>query len=230
METTFFARIGRLSGIIIMAMILLTSINAKILKAPIEPFTVKSEASVETNTQLLGFRGESNRQKKIVLKWNIASPELFSYNIEKSRDGENFTAVQTTGIQQDKDNSFYWTDNYPKATNCYRLKMTDAAGKSTYSKTLVIETFKSGDVELVCATPQVSLNDIQVDVQMKEYGYVNLHITNDKGEIILQQREKCKTGINQYLINGSHDLKPGDYFLKVVVNGTDRMLVHLIKE
>jgi hypothetical protein len=108
--------------------------------------------------------------------------------------------------------------------------MTDASGKSTYSKTLVIETFKTGDVELVCATPQVTLNDIQVDVQMKEYGYVNLHITNDKGEIVLQQREKCKTGINQYLINGSRDLKAGDYFLKVVVNGTDRMLVHLIKE
>ncbi|MGL6266816.1 MAG: hypothetical protein ACRC2O_02780, partial [Chitinophagaceae bacterium] len=146
METSFFARIGRLSGIIIIMMILLTSINAKLLKSPIESFTVKSVSSLETNTQLLGFRGESNRQKKVVLKWNIASPELFTYNIEKSRDGENFTAVQTTGIQQDKDNSFSWVDNYPKATNCYRLKMTDASGKSSYSKTLVIETFKSGEV------------------------------------------------------------------------------------
>mgnify|MGYP003483080823 FL=1 len=78
METSFFARTGRLSGIIIMIMILLTSINAKLLKSPIEPFTVKSETPFETNTQLLGFRGESNRQKKVVLKWNISSPELFT--------------------------------------------------------------------------------------------------------------------------------------------------------
>jgi hypothetical protein len=31
------------------------------------------------------------------------------------------------------------------------------------------------------------------------------------------------------MVNGSRELKSGDYFLKVVVNGTDRMLVHLVK-
>lgn len=229
METSFFARVGQLCRMLVIAVILITSINAKLLKTSIEPFTIRTNATVETSNQLLGFRGESTRQKKVMLKWNMANPEAHSYTIEKSRDGQNFTAVQTTGIVQDKENGYSWTDNYPKATNCYRLRITDANGTSSYSKTLVIETFKSGDVELVGATPQVSLNDIQVDVQMKESGYINLHITNDKGEIILQQKEKGKAGINQYMINGSRELTPGDYFLKVVVNGTDRMLVHLIK-
>lgn len=229
METSFFARVGHLCRVIIMFVILFTSINAKLLKSPIEPFTIRTDARIETSSQLLGFRGESTRQKKVILKWNMANSDAYSYTIEKSRDGQNFTAVETKGIVQDKSNEFSWTDNFPKATNCYRLRITDAKGSSSYSKTLVVETFKTGDVELVGATPQVALNDIQVDVQMKENGYINLHITNDKGEIILQQKEKGKAGFNQFMVNGSRDLQPGDYFLKVVVNGTDRMLVHLIK-
>ena len=229
MKTSLFANTGRLCSIIIMSVILLTSINAKILKKPIEPFNVKADPTVESSSQLQSFRGESTRNKKVALKWNIANSESYNYTIEKSRDGENFTPVQSTGIQKDKINGYSWIDNYPKATNCYRLRISDSNGVYSYSKTLVVETFKSGDVELVAATPQVALNDIQVDIQMKEYGIVNLHITNERGEIILQQMEKGKTGLNQYMVNASHDLKPGSYFLKVVVNGTDKMLVHLVK-
>lgn len=229
MKTSFFANTGRLCSIIIMSVIMLTSINAKILKTPLEPFSVKTDPNVESSSQLQSFRGESTRNKKVALKWNIANSESYRYTIEKSRDGENFTPVQSTGIQKDKINGYSWIDNYPKATNCYRLRISDSNGVYSYSKTLVVETFKTGDVELVASTPQVALNDIQVDIQMKEYGIVNLHITNERGEIVLQQMEKCKAGLNQYMVNASHDLKPGSYFLKVVVNGSDKMLVHLVK-
>jgi hypothetical protein len=229
MKTSFFARAGRLCRIAAITMIVITSINAKILKTPIEPFTIKDDKQIEPSSQLMGFRSESSHNKKVILKWNMTNPEFYTYTIEKSRDGENFTAIQSNGIQQDKDNGFSWTDHYPKATNCYRIRLSDANGKNSYSKTLVVETFKSGDVEMVGATPQVSINDIQVDVQMKESGIVNLNITNEKGEIVMQQKEKSKAGYNQFMFSGSRDLKPGGYFLKVVVNGTDRMLVHLVK-
>jgi len=229
MKTSFFARAGRLCRFAVIAMIVITSINAKIFKTPIEPFTIKDDKIIEPSSQLMGLRGETNRHKKVLLKWNMANQEAYTYTIEKSRDGEHFTAVQSASIIQEKDNGFSWTDNYPKATNCYRIRISDAKGENSYSKTLVVETFKTGDVEMVGATPQVSINDIQVDVQMKETGIVNLNITNDKGEIVMQQKEKGKVGYNQFMINGSRDLKPGGYFLKVVVNGTDRMLVHLLK-
>jgi hypothetical protein len=229
METSFFSNAGRLCRLAIIAVILLTSINAKLLKTPLEPFTIRSVAEVENSNQLSLFRGESNRQKKVVLRWAMSSNEQFTYTIEKSRDGQHFAPVQTKDIEKDAHGQFSWVDQFPKATNCYRLRITDAEGKQSYSKTLVVETFKTGDVELVGATPQVSMNDIQVDVQLKEQSYVIIHITNDKGEIVLQKKEKGKAGINQYMIDGSRNLQAGDYFLKVVVNGTDRMLVHLIK-
>jgi hypothetical protein len=208
--------------------VLYTSINAKFIRTELEPFTIRASEGVE-NSRLTLFRGETTRQKKVMLKWAVSGEDRYLYTVEKSRDGQHFTALDTKEIEKDWQNQYSWVDQYPKATNCYRLRMTDSTGNNSYSKTLVVEIFKSGDVELVGATPQVNLNDIQVDVQLKETALVILHITNDKGEIILQQKERGKAGLNQYIFNGSRDLKAGDYFLKVVVNGTDRMLVHLVK-
>jgi hypothetical protein len=229
MKTSLFSNAGRLCRYVILGAVLYTSINAKLLKAPLEPFTIRTTEGVETSSKLTLFRGETTKQKKVMLKWAMAGQDNFTYTVEKSRDGQHFTSVDTRSVEKDNQNQFRWVDNFPKATNCYRLRITDTAGNSSYSKTLVVETFKSGDVELVGATPQVNLNDIQVDVQLKEIAIVVLHITNEKGEIILQQKERGMQGINQFMVKGSRELKAGDYFLKVVVNGTDRMLVHLVK-
>ncbi|WP_336516161.1 hypothetical protein [Pollutibacter soli] len=230
METTFSSRMGHFCRMLIICFIVFISINAKLTNHSSVPLTVKSEFTGNNVNRLVDFRGESIKNNKVALKWKINNDEeSFTYTVEKSRDGESFTAVQTSGIQVEKGNIFTWTDNFPKSTNCYRLKITDSAGTVSYSKTLVVETYKGGDVVLVGATPQVNLNDIQVDVQLRELAMINLNITNEKGDIILQQKEKGKSGINQYTIAGSRDLKPGDYFLKVVVNGSDRMMVHLIK-
>ncbi len=231
METTFSKRAGQFCRTLILAIILITSINAKFSKNTISSsFTIKTTYTDLGKNSLTDFRGEMTKNKKVALKWKAAdgySP--VSYTVEKSRDGESFTPVKTDGVVVDKSNSFLWTDNFPKATNCYRLKMMHADGSTSYSKTLVVETYKGGDVIMVGATPNVNINDIQVDVQLRELAFINLNITDEKGDIILQQKEKGKTGINQFAIAGSRDLKPGDYFLKVVVNGSDRMMVHLIK-
>ena len=230
METTFSSRAGQFCRTLILLVILFTSINAKFTKHSVSSsYTLKSPNEFAANA-LSDFRGEFTKARKVALKWKANEAIAgVTYTVEKSRDGETFTPVKTAGVEVDKSNSYLWTDNYPKATNCYRLKMTDVNGHVTYSKTLVVETFKGGDVIMVGATPQVNLNDIQVDVQLRELAFINLNITDEKGDIILQQKEKGKTGINQFAIAGSRDLKPGDYFLKVVVNGSDRMMVHLIK-
>jgi hypothetical protein len=229
MRHSNFATAGKLCRYLILAAVLYTSINAKLIRTDLEPFTIRSSEGVETSSKLTLFRGETTRQKKVMLKWAVSGEDRYMYTVEKSRDGQHFTALDTKEIEKDRQNQYSWVDQYPKATNCYRLRMTDSTGNSSYSKTLVVETFKSGDVELVGATPQVNLNDIQVDVQLKETALVVLHITNEKGEIMLQQKERGKAGLNQYMVSGSRELKAGDYFLKVVVNGTDRMLVHLVK-
>jgi hypothetical protein len=108
--------------------------------------------------------------------------------------------------------------------------LTDSLGNSTYSRTLVIHVPKTGDVSMISATPDLSVNDIDVDIDMKEPAMVNMTITDKEGNNILRQTVKGSAGFNQFTVKGSHAIKPGDYFLKVVVNGTDALLVKLIKE
>ncbi len=224
METSFFTGFGHFCRFIIVAAIVVTSINAT-LKT--EYFTIKVQK--EQTKKLIDFRGESTKNKKVALKWKINEQGNYSYTIEKSRDGENFSEVESSNIKAEEKGEFTWVDAYPKMVNCYRLKLTDEQGEITYSKVLVIQMFKTGQVSLVGATPDLSANDINVDVQMKEDAFVTLNITDKDGKIVMQQKERAKEGMNQFSIKGSSAMNPGSYFLKVVVNGTDCLLVQLIK-
>jgi len=225
METSFFTGFGHFCRFIIVAAIVVTSINATLREA--EYFTIKTPQ--EQTQKLIDFRGETTKNKKVALKWKLSTQGNYAYTIEKSRDGENFSEVETNNIKAEEQGEFTWVDAYPKMVNCYRLKLTDEQGTTTYSKVLVIQVFKSGQVSLVGATPDLSANDINVDVQMKEDAFVTLNITDKEGKIIMQQKERAKEGMNQYTIKGSSAMHPGNYFLKVVVNGTDCLLVQLIK-
>jgi hypothetical protein len=225
METSIFAGFGHFCRYIIIAVIAVTSINAKL--STVEVLAVRDSSTPSGN--LANFRGETVKYRRVALKWQSIMQNNTTYTIEKSRDGENFAEVDSKKVRQ-ANGEFQWIDEYPKLINCYRLKMTDSLGNATYSRTLVVHVPKTGDVSMVSATPDMSVNDIDVDVDMKESAMVSLSITDKDGNHILRQSAKGAAGFNQFTVKGSHSLKPGEYFLKVVVNGTDALLVKLIKE
>ena len=225
METSFFTGFGHLCRYIIIAVIAVTSINATL--SPNDVLVVRDSSS--PNGNLVNFRGETVKYRRVALKWQSAPASLVSYSIEKSRDGVNFAEVDSKKIKQEN-NEFTWVDDYPKFINCYRLKMTNEEGETKFSRTLVVHVPKTGQVSMVSATPDISANDIDVDIELKEQAMVSMVITDKDGNTILRQTGKAEAGLNQFTVKGSHSIKPGDYFLKVVVNGTDALLVKLIKE
>jgi hypothetical protein len=165
----------------------------------------------------------------VVLKWKLSDSDNFSYTIEKSRDGENFAEVDTRNIRTETTGELSWIDAYPKTVNCYRLRMTSESGQIFYSKVLVVQMFKTGQVSLVSATPDLMVNNINVDVELKERAVVTMNILDKSRNIVLQQKQGAEAGPGQFSIRGSNKLKPGDYYLNVVVNGEEKMMVHLIK-
>jgi hypothetical protein len=224
METSFFTGFGHLCRFVIMGVIAVFFINATLHEKPI---TISSTTSA--GSKMVEFRGESTKAKKIVLKWKLNNNGNFRYNIEKSRDGENFAEVDTKNIKAENTGEFSWVDSYPKSVNCYRLRMTDEHGTQFHSKVLVIQTFKTGQVSLVAATPDLTLNDINIDVELKERAVVTMNILDKSGNIAMQQKQIAEGGLNQFMVRGSNSLQPGDYFLNVVINGEDKLRVHLIK-
>lgn len=229
MDKSIFTRIGRLTRLAVIGFILFTCLHAKAKASDPSIMNIVLGITDNSNEHLLAFRSEAGRNNKVVLKWRVNPTKNFTYQVEKSRDGENFTPVQTSGIQLAAENEFAWTDLYPKMINCYRLRMTDVDGTTTYSKTLIVTTFASGDAQMVGATPDMSRNDIQVSLHMRESALVSMNITDEQGNMVIDQKEKVGTGFSERAVKGTHDLAPGVYFLKVVVNGADRMLVRLVK-
>ena len=229
MDNSFFTTLGRLTRLAAIGFILFSSITVKANASDPSVMNILSGIGDNANEHLLTFRSEAGRNNKVVLKWRVAPEKNFIYQVEKSRDGENFTPVQTSGIQDEGQNEFAWTDLYPKMINCYRLRMTDGQGTTSYSKTLIVTSFPSGDAQMVGATPDMSRNDIQVSLHMRESALVSMNVTDEQGNMVIDQKEKVGTGFSERAIKGTHDLQPGVYFLKVVVNGTDRMLVRLVK-
>jgi len=108
--------------------------------------------------------------------------------------------------------------------------MTEAGGHTKYSRTLVIYLPKSGNVSMVSATPDMAAKDLDVDIELKEEAMLSMLVYGTSGDVILRQVEKANPGPNHFCIRGSQDIKPGEYLLKVVANGTDVMKVRLIKE
>lgn len=225
METSFFTGFGHFCRFIIIAAIAVTGINATLRNE--EVLAVRDSAT--PNSNLANFRGETIKYRRVALKWQSAPLNNTTYIIEKSRDGENFAEVDSKKIKHDN-GEFTWVDEYPKVINCYRLKMKGTEGETKYSKTLVVHVPKTGDVSMVSATPDLSVNDIDVDVEVKEAAMVSMVISDKDGNPVIRQSGKANSGLNQFTIKGSHAIKQGDYFLKVIVNGTDALLVKLVKE
>lgn len=224
METSFFTGIGHMCRFLCIAIFAVVSINASLNDNPI---TIKAGSLPARN--LTAFRGERTTANKILLKWKSDENKSFRYAIEKSRNGETFIPAEGKSISSEKTGEITWIDNSPRTINCYRVKMTDSNGRYFYSKALVMHYFKTGQVTLVTATPDHSLEFINIDLYLKENAFVTMNIIDKENRIVLQRKENGKEGPNQFNIKGTGGFKPGEYFLNVVVNGSEKLTVHLVK-
>ena len=224
METNFLTGFGHFCRFVLILIFSVIALNATV--AAEVPGTIKDAA---TAGKMVEFSGGSAKNKKIALKWKLSNAANLTYQIEKSRDGENFVPVDSRNIVADKEGGYSWVDGYPKVINCYRLKITDEQGNVSYSKTLVLQMFKAGQVSLIGATPDLTRNDINVVLESKETAFVTMNITDKDGKLILQKKNNAQEGVNQFTVPNSHALPAGEYVLNVVVNGEDKLAVRLFK-
>jgi hypothetical protein len=230
METKFFWGAGKIIRLAFFLAVLFACIKVAATRNQSHASAFPAIKLPAPESLVTEFRSEVKNDNKITLYWKTMQPSRFSFNIEKSRDGENFSSVNTRNITQQSSNEFSWVDeDSKKFINCYRVKITDESGNIGYSKVMVVNLFKSGEVIMVGITPDITANDLQASVQLKEYSILTFNVTNEKGEIVLQDKTRGNIGMNVFNIAGTNSLKPGNYFLNVIVNGSDRLLVQLIK-
>jgi hypothetical protein len=200
-----------------------TSVNSNKL---ISPKIILTEKLVSFNATYV--------RNAVDLHWNINAVNYSNhFDIERSVDGINFEKVGDAK-QISSSNEYSFEDNF-KASLArnndlyYRLKQTDANNKSVFSKVLIVRSYNSKSVEAISVTPDPSVNDIEVNVQLKQSSYVVMKVTNKEGNEIMRKSVEGDNGDNKYALAGTSKLQAGDYTLEIIVNSNERMTLHLIK-
>ncbi|MES2849727.1 MAG: T9SS type A sorting domain-containing protein [Bacteroidota bacterium] len=146
-----------------------------------------------------------------------------AFVIERSDDGIHFKAIgniNTTALRCQL--PFNFTDNNPAAgKNYYRLKITDADGKSFYSKIVVVGNNKAGIEITAVANNTVYLNSNKQQI-------IQLKVIAADGKEIVNQKQIFTAGTNSISLQTANTAK-GIYTIIIYTNDGSSITHRFIK-
>jgi len=201
-----------------------------------DPGDSRSGTAVASAGSLLRFDATYGKNS-FELIWNTVSDRgCDHFEIERSFDGQHFEKqgdVKGIGPCTRKDNFFFRDDfRASQARNrdfYYRLKQVELDGKASYSKVLIARVYNSRSLAAMSITPDPDLNDILVNVQLKENSYVVMKLTDKDVNEVIRRSAKGNNGLNIFKLDGSSQILPGTYGLEVIVNSKERLDMKLVK-
>lgn len=187
--------------------------------------------------KLSDFRASVNEASDVTLNWTTTYEQGSDhFEVERSFDGaifEKVGSVKAAGNSFAK-NDYVYTDRLRNSvTNkkdvFYRLRLVNTNGTAEVTKVLVLRLFRTSTIKMVSVTPNPVVNDINVQVQLKQNAYVVMKVTNGNGQEVSRKSSRGNEGSNVYSLDGTNTLKPGIYMLEVIINSSERMSIKLVK-
>jgi hypothetical protein len=197
--------------------------------------TTNATIHFASRSSLVSFHAQY-RKHAVDIDWNTAiGNNSDHFDVERSFDGNNFEKVgQVKAGNASALGQYAFTDRVSSGT-CrkndlyYRLRQVDAENRVFYSKVLIVRMYQSKTVMAMSVTPDPGINDILVNVQLKERSYVVMTVKDKNGDEIIKQQAFGDNGSNMFDIEGTHQLVPGNYELEIIVNSSERMTMTLAK-
>ena len=187
-----------------------------------------------SRSTLVSFEALYSR-KEVAINWKAAADNHSNvFEVERSLDGTYYKKVGEVKVDEAVAASQYsFNDRIHEQERkndlYYRLRQVDASNRVTYSKVLILRSYGSKSVEAVSVTPDPNVNDIQVNVQLKEKSFVLVRVTDGNGSEVIKQSAMGDFGSNIYNIEGTSQLQPGMYQLEVTINSNERLTMKLAK-
>lgn len=159
-----------------------------------------------------GTKQGSNHQ----LAWKVtcnATPHL-TMLLQRSSDGQNFSSINSVTADAARCNQpFNYTDASPlPGNNYYRLKITGADGKISYSKTvLLLNATKGFNIISIAPNPVVNKN-FTLNVTTANAAKMNISIIDMQGRVMSRQTISLVAGYSSLPVNVAA-LAPGTYTL-----------------
>ncbi len=159
---------------------------------------------------LLDFSGKIEGMSHL-LSWKVAGEDpLERYTLQQGADGKNYADIYNTSVNLTYNGNYsYMNDNPAKGENFYRLKMTSADGKETFSNIVKMHQNDKGENTVsVYPNPAKSGNRSVIE---SPYPIDQIDILDISGQMIYQSKN-----INNNKFSLLHqDLPPGTYIIKI---------------
>lgn len=154
----------------------------------------------------------------VSVNWSTASEyNNKSFDVEKSIDGANWTAIQFIKGAGNSNTAKQYSgyDAKPIAGyNYYRIKQVDIDGKFKFSAVAKVKiSVEKTDIS-VLANPFV--NNITVDFLSSNNQFVNVRLSDVTGKVISTEKCKLTKGSSRMMLNNVSNLQRGMYVLTVV--------------
>ncbi len=133
---------------------------------------------------LLSFSGRLNN-KTALLNWDIDSPDdLQIFELQKSKDGVNFTRVATVSGQPSKKSYDFADEKIFANYTYYRLRITEKSGSFYYSN--IIRLQNAFDKYYYKVYQNSGIHQYHLSVGITEPGKVSFTVSDAQGKIILK--------------------------------------------
>jgi hypothetical protein len=169
------------------------------------------------------------------LNWNTLPDSHYDhFEIERSMDGFHYEKLaEIKGNESHAENYSYRDRLHPYVARgadlYYRLKQVEENGHVSYSKVLIARIYHSRSIQALSVTPDPVVNDLLVNVQLKENSFIMMKVKDQDGNELLKEGVSADNGPHTYTLEGTSNLKPGTYMLEVIVNSRESMVMKLLK-
>jgi Secretion system C-terminal sorting domain len=159
--------------------------------------TITGPAGAVLPLKWLQVGGLITTQKKGVISWSAEESQVALYQIERSNNGIDFTAVGRIASKGDGVNQYSFTDAITISNAAwYRILQEDVNGKITYSRIIQLKVSSKG----VTIYPNPAREQIQVSVGQNLLN-TNMQLLNLAGQvlqIIKVQQSNFSINLNEY--------------------------------
>lgn len=163
---------------------------------------------------LRSFAGVS-LNNTVRLNWSMnRGHNIVAADVEKSINGASFSRVVSVSMASELNKNF--VDENIGANNYYRLKMTDAGGKVTYSEVLLVKNANAAKTGFK-VFPTVIKDYTTVNFSAAGAGTASLSIIDNSGRTVKRQTVSVLQGFNSVMISDLGQMPAGQYV--AVLNG-----------
>ncbi|MBS1654508.1 MAG: SGNH/GDSL hydrolase family protein [Bacteroidetes bacterium] len=179
---------------------------------------------------LTGFSVSAGSNKTDLIKWTTAGEENnIRFEIQRSNDGISFSPVYTenTNISSQQD-SFEWTDHESAGSMVYyRLKITEASGRVSYSSIVSIRN-NYNNIVLNNIYFDHSAGNLSLQISSDESRTIVLSIINTSGSVITTKKEFISSP-GQTVSIPVQSISSGEYFIRVTTDDGQSVTKAFIK-